>query len=135
MASAIYDPRIFKLMNQQDKLAGRRYFEFDSSWPVLADQRSPYTIIDGGITMSHRSIGFNVLRGDGGVRFLTPADIIRGANRPEMLSSTVDIRKYPDTLPQDPRDDPTSWGHWFGSRSRSLASGNQFWNGVNGALK
>src|SRR5690606_4788801 len=53
-------------------IEGRRYQDFASDWPVLADMRGGG--MDGGITANHRSLGYNVLRGDASAKFLNVAD-------------------------------------------------------------
>lgn len=114
-------------------ITGRRYQEFASSWPILADMRGGG--MDGAVTANHRSLGYNVLRGDASAKFLNVADIVRGANRPEIVGSAPQLKLNPGSLPEDPRDDEAAWDNNFAGRSNTLARGYQFWNAMYGALK
>lgn len=124
------------LMDKTDLAGGRKYYDFTSAWPVMSDFRGSTGLL-GGVVANHKSQGFNVLRGDGAVRFLNVSDVIRGASAPGIaLSTTVDIRDNVDgRLPEDPRDDAVAWNSAFGFYMASIGRSQQWWNSLYGALK
>lgn len=121
------------MVNKQNPRAGRKFYEFNSSFPVLVDHRG--STVDSGLTVNHRSQGYNMLRGDGAVKFLSPAAIVSGASAPGInLSTTTAIRANPGSLPEDPREDDPAWGQYFANRMHAINNSTPFWNSAHGAL-
>lgn len=120
------------LLNKGDRYAGRKYYEFASNWPVMSDYRGPGT--DGGRTSNHQSRGFNVMRGDGAVKFISVAGMVAGANAPGITNTTNIKLNTAGTLPVDPDADNTLWGGSFYYPS-VMNRNYDFWNSMQGALQ
>lgn len=120
-------------LNPKDPAGGRKYYEFTSSFAVMTDHRG--NTIDSGVTVNHRSQGYNMLRGDGAVKFLSPAAIVQGASSPTVdFASTANVRANSGSLPEDPRDDAAAWNNAFANNMHSINKSTPFWNAAYGAL-
>lgn len=121
------------LVNKTDPYAGRKYYEFDSTWPVLTDHRGGG--MDGGITTNHDSRGYNVLRGDGSVKFISVAALVAGGQKPGITRTTNIIKNTTGTLPVNPLDDDATWNFTFFLKSYNMNGSYEYWNSFHGALR
>lgn len=121
------------LGNKTARRAARRYYEFTSEWPVLADHRGNW--INGGVTTNHQSRGYNVLRGDGGVKFVNVASLVEGANAPGITQTGNIKANTAGMLPLNPNDDPAAWDYNFYFKASDVRNSYQYWNAMYGALR